>query len=288
MSINPLVVNVGVSVTHANVNVMVPVTKLDYIEMRLSTRLDITGRYRYITEVYAVVDNVQLNFESAYRHSFLVDDINTRVFTKGVLDAVAFTEEVVKTLIFIRDFKDTALLTEAKQIQLAKAIAEEMSVVDLRSLLVSKIIADGVAINDLADVVDGITFQAIKAIMNIAFTGDIATVASDKLLVDSQPVTDTPLLNLMLIKTDKFGFSDTASSNTGKALFDTQALQDAVRYAVNKALADAITLVEFTATSVNKPLTGFTAPLDAGLLIKQGYCDLTYFADDYIGETRAF
>lgn len=27
---------------------------------------------------------------------------------------------------------------------------------------------------------------------------------------------------------------------------------------------------------------------DSGVLLSQGYCDLTYFAEDYVGATRAF
>jgi len=272
MGINPLAVNVGVSVTHANVsvlithanvNVMVPVTKLDYIELHLSTSIDITGRYRYISEVSVVIDALHFHFAQSLKNSVDINDSEKIVVAKNSFESLEVTDVFLKVVSFARNFTEFENLTDAQQLQVAKAITDGLTLADAPLLLLYKAISDGVAINDSADLADGITFQAVKSVMNLVFAGDIAIVDFSKQIADNQFVIDAPSLELALFKSDYVALSNKATSETNKVLFDSQMLQDAVQFSVNKAFANTVTLVGLTTTSVIKPLIDVSTATDA-------------------------
>jgi hypothetical protein len=97
-----------------------------------------------------------------------------------------------------------------------KARADAFTFTELLSRSLTRTIQDGFAMNDSADLADGITYQTVKYVNNLAF------------------VTDAKVL----------------SSSLGKT--------------------DTVSLVS------------------AGILTSQSYCDLSYFAEDYVGNSRTF
>jgi hypothetical protein len=55
-----------------------------------------------------------------------------------------------------------------------------------------------------------------------------------------------------------------------------------------KGLAEAPTATDSAVIEAGKALIDSTSASDAGTLISQGYCDITYFAEDYVGTSRTF
>jgi hypothetical protein len=55
-----------------------------------------------------------------------------------------------------------------------------------------------------------------------------------------------------------------------------------------KGLAESPTATDSAAIAAGKALIDSTSASDAGILISQDYCDITYFAEDYVGTSRTF
>jgi hypothetical protein len=53
-------------------------------------------------------------------------------------------------------------------------------------------------------------------------------------------------------------------------------------------LADTTSAVDATSLSPEKAIADMIELADAGSLVAQNYCDITYFAEDYVGESRTF
>jgi hypothetical protein len=142
---------------------------------------------------------------------------------------------------------------------------------------------------------------------------DAAATSTTKLLADTTALNDSVVAVLIFIR----DFSDTASLADSKTLFispaysDTFSTNETVAHSISKALADSFALNDLSdaagpdwsfsdytnntvSTSDNsvvsndKGLSDSFSLADSGTLISQGYCDITYFAEDYVGEFRTF
>lgn len=140
----------------------------------------------------------------------------TRVISKYLGDSVVLVDVAQATIVVIRDFTDPASVPDSLTAVVTKPTSDAVANADTSTYAISKLLADGFALNDMADVGDGITFSFGQTVANVALIADNST---------RQP-------------------------QLGKA----------------EAISAA----------------------DSGSLINQGYCDLTYFAEDYVGATRSF
>jgi hypothetical protein len=142
---------------------------------------------------------------------------------------------------------------------------------------------------------------------------DVNTLSTDKGLSDSAVMSDTLVAVLIFIR----DFADTTSLADTKTLLISPAYSDAVTasetqaFSISKALADSFALNDLSdvagpdwvfsdytnnavSTSDSAVITqdkGYADSLstaDSGTLISQGYCDLTYFAEDYVGYNFTF
>jgi hypothetical protein len=92
--------------------------------------------------------------------------------------------------------------------------------------------------------------------------------------------------------TDSFSISDNTYLTPSK-VFDTDSfyLEDAITAInVDKVISDSVTMLD-SVVAVLVFFRGLTETLftsDSGLLVLQNYCDITYFATDYVGESRTF
>lgn len=149
---------------------------------------------------------------------------------------------------------------------------------------------------------------------------DVATLAEQISLGTSKSAADTQTLSdVIFIATtfnrafaDTTSFADATSFETGKVLADNITETDAASLAVTKLIADSLAMadsvvgINFTDTEndalaiddlgidddpawvLGKNLSETVSTSDSGLLIMQDYCDITYFAEDYVGTSRTF
>ena len=336
------------SIAGAVVTAVVPVSRLSHISLSLNATLDTSGRFKYLTELAIVMDSIAKEFSKPASDTANLVDASVLDFSKPASDSVELTETFTKLLTYIRSFADEYGLTDAQQLEVAKALQDSFDAVDFQSRVVEKSLNDGVAMNDLADLVDGITFQAVKSVMNMVFTGDVQQFAVSKSLNDTAQIVENVALSATLPRSDSVAASDAVSVEGGKTLFESQSLSDVANFAVAKVLTETLVFIESVNSSVSKTLAdnalltdalaaafikaltdgvgindaaettdglnlqavksfsnvAYAADVssrlispgksdvasvsDVGALVKQGYCDLTYFAEDYVGDARSF
>lgn len=137
-------------------------------------------------------------------------------FDRPLADSVAFSDTVYAVRLFERTFEDLVAPSDYRVFAVSKALSDALSTPDSAALTHTKLLSDGFALNDLADVGDGIMFLLVQHIANVAV------------------------------------ITDNVARQTVKGRIETISVTD------------------------------------SGLLVNQDYCDLTYFAEDYVGVARSF
>jgi hypothetical protein len=185
-----------------------------------------------------------------------------------LLQALAITGKFVEFI----NVDDTLTETDATTLAITKQLADITELAEQISLGVSKPLSDSTAMSDLfelattfnRDFADTTSFsdaatRSVDKLLEDSFTSiDAATFAVDKLITDSLAIIDSVV-----------GISFVDEENDGLAI-DDLGIDDDPEWNLGKNLSD-------TASTT-----------DAGLLIMQDYCDITYFLEDYVGETRTF
>ena len=213
----------------------IPVTALSYIQLNATTYVDLTGKYKLITDSTVVLDSKVLTFGKALVEQAVVTDQKTFEVGKGLSDSVTFLEEFTAVIVFIREFTDSAGVTDAVAIEAIKGLVDAISTSDTQTFDTTKLLQDGVAMNDAFDATDGSQWSFTKGVSNVVFVAESLAKA----------LTKAP-------------FTDDIS------------LLSAISLQPNKHLADNLG-------------TG-----DSGSLRSQGYADFSYFAEDYVGDSRTF
>jgi hypothetical protein len=239
---------------------------------------------------------------------------------------------------------DSVLLLDASKFDLAKALVDAYATLDSTSVAALKFLADGFAMNDGSEAVDGATYSFAKGISNVAFVNDATATAALKLLQDTQVMQDLVAKDLSRPIVDVFDVADDETVSALKGLSDSIEMQDSlvtlllflrdfaddvsvadsdtrvyslpkteqVAVADNdfidwtKILAHSVTSADVSVFLAEKPFSealsaaeakalsfttarveSVTVP-DVGLLSVQDYCDLSYFAEDYVGFSQSF
>lgn len=196
---------------------VVPVAEVDYVLLAVTATMDASGRYRYLTDAFTVVDNISFSLSKSLTDSFeFTDAAPTFVVTKAFADSVAFTEVFSAILIFLRDFTDTQVFTDASSWTMTKPFADSVGFTESTAFTLTRSFSDGFAMNDSFDMGDGAEFTFTKSINNVVF------------------------------------------------------LTDTISQIITKTVADSVTMS------------------DSGLGSMQSYCDITYFAEDYVGISFTF
>lgn len=206
----------GVSLS-VSVGRVIPAAEVDYVLLTVAASMDASGRYRYLTDAFAVSDNISFSLSKNFADTFDTTDTPPVLgVTKGLADSVSFTEVFSAILIFLRDFTDTQVFTDAPAWSMAKPIADTVAFTESKAFTLTRSFSDGFAMNDSFDMGDGAVFTVAKSINNVVFLNDV--------------------------------FSQI----------------------ISKTESDSVTMS------------------DSGLGSMQNYCDITYFAEDYVGISFTF
>jgi hypothetical protein len=273
----------------AAINALVPVSSVSYIDMTVGAELDTSGRYRYIVEAFAVVDAARFSLSKpasdATGGSF---DFMAKQTATNKADSLAVTDLFQKTLIFIRSFNDEPNLSDEVSFSLAKLVADQVSTSEALAKVASKLRVDSFYLADaaaklaakaLADAVtlaDDSSIQSFLGKADAFGVADAAVLAVEKLLDDQFTTVEELEFSISKILSDGFSLNDGAGVDDGFALIATKAVSNIA------FVSDAIS------RSVSRPLAHSFTLADGGLIVQQNYCDITYFAEDYVGSVTTF
>jgi hypothetical protein len=172
-----------------------------------------------------------------------------------------------------------------------KYLADLFSVTDTTSFSTSKIAdvdtftpVDNTALNTAKPLTDTISLNdtVITFLLILRNFTDTATPADAKTLLISPAYSDT------------FTTSDTATRSISKTLTDAFALNDladigdGIAFQFDDYTNNVVSTSDSAEVTSAKGLSDSLFSLDSGTLISQGYCDITYFSENYVGESRTF
>lgn len=201
----------------ASVAYVLPVTAISHVELAVSMEVDETGRYRYITDSYAVLDQTFITAAKKFADSVAITQTDPIfAIAKSLTDSVSMADAITVTLVFIRNFADSTGVSDTRAYSFVKSLVDSVSTTDQLYFATTKLLTDGVGMIDSFDLNDGATYTFTKALSNVSFA------------------------------------------------------TDAVVLTPQKGVNDSVTMDS------------------AGYLRSQGYCDFTYFAEDYVGDSRTF
>lgn len=110
---------------------------------------------------------------------------------------------------------------------------------------------------------------------------------------DTTSVTDASTRLISPTYTDIVTSADTIAFSHDKVFADGFAMNDLADaggpvWSFSDTTANIITMSDSSLLSNDKGVADSASASDSGVLYSQSYCDLTYFAEDYVGESRTF
>lgn len=137
---------------------------------------------------------------------------------------------------------------------------------------------------------------------------DAATLALGKTVGDTTAILDVQQMDTgkslqdALIAADTFTYTaqfqrafdelqqilDLVQSTVGKSVDDTTPVQDTSALTMAKGVNDSYSPVDTSSTSFDKRPADSSPITDTGTVVNQNYADPTYFAADYVGDSRTF
>jgi hypothetical protein len=103
-----------------------------------------------------------------------------------------------------------------------------------------------------------------------------------KALAESVGVQSSTLIETTYLRSFSDGFTATDDIDGVVTPEDDQKVQ------FFKNTTNTVGITDAAALQLSISLSEAPAATDSGLIVSQGYCDITYFAEDYVGESRTF
>jgi hypothetical protein len=109
-----------------------------------------------------------------------------------------------------------------------------------------------------------------------------------KSFADTSTVAESSVLRFSAAKADTVTTADAKTVDFSKVVADLANLADAAVRDFSKAASDTASLTDAVALVSRLGIIDQPTASDSGSLRMQDYCDFTYFAEDYVGESRVF
>ena len=247
-----------------------------------------------------------------FNDSFGVSERTLLLVQKFFTEALAVPEE--RFLLIGKGFFETTRMTETQAKDISKNLDDSDYVegntyfaqdyvshgFDIITMLDAVTLAPGKGLSDTARFSDSLTRGFSKSLFNtMGVTDDIDGQASIK---DDETMQFVKVLNEQTGSSDQFSrvvaftrkFADSAAAtdaairNCGKPLADPIFISDRSVLTTTKPFAEAMSVTENFAKAPNKVASDAMGVTDSGSLRSQGYVDFSYFAEDYVGDSRTF
>lgn len=168
---------------------------------------------------------------------------------------------------------------------------------------------------EIVVVAEAVALSVAKAFTEDSFgLADATTASVTKVLSNSVSITETFVATLIFIRnfSDAVTVSEVYAATITKALLDFASVSDAAAHTLTKSLSSGVAMndsfdagdgavfvftkdvsnIVFTddsrVLSTDKLIGDMIEPVDTGMLTVQNYCDITYFAADYVGVSQTF
>jgi hypothetical protein len=265
-------------------------TKTDNVVLAEEVAMDF---YKNLTDGAGLTDHQIMDFFKSLVDHATADDHYAAHVAKPQADAFEVMEDAVVS--FYKSLVDAVGLSDDEVIAFSKTLVDGSAASDKYVAAVDKSLTDGAGLVDshakaLTKLIqDQIT--ATDDFDGVASVNDDETMEFMKQTTDAFAVTDLFYRLVAYVRNfeDTAAFSDHLSYDSTKLLSDVPIINEQI----SKDLAKAPITDQFAVT--DKPSLGAglvkqdsTLFTDTGSLRSQGYCEFSYFAEDYVGASRTF
>jgi hypothetical protein len=258
------------------------------VAIAASVVLDELGFNKKVHDAVIVAEAKTFALSSLKTEVVAVPDTTRSAVTKVLAHSVSVVDVINIVKITLRTVNDTVTVATTTTKHAFKNLQHTVVPSDVVSRAVNKLLADAFALNDGTDVGDGSTYSFQKFINNVASVGDARFFAIAKTLTDQLGVADDVAIEAAKSLADAFSASSATFTSFSKALADTLTAADVAAVASTKLLSDTAGTADLAVRSTTKAVADSFGFSESGSVISQGYCDLTYFEADYVGEYRTF
>jgi len=277
----------------AGVVCVVPAAEIKYVELAVNAHLDTTGKFRYVMDIsIELVEELNIAFTKARSDAFGLSDITTRAISPKYSDSVSpLSDQPV--------FAVDKALTDESPLDDALAYSFDKPLVDATPEL-----ADALARSfdkSLADATPGMDDSAsstvTKSLIDSVTIQDVLEryIVALREFSESVDATDNSSWEFTAgTEAEQIGVGDTFAPVFAKAVSDAFSMNDSSEagdgstYSFAKFINNVVFSGDNLASAVTKPLSDSFDSLDSGLVVSQSYCDITYFAEDYVGASAIF
>ncbi|MFZ9326460.1 MAG: hypothetical protein ACO24H_03235 [Polynucleobacter sp.] len=279
-----------------------------------------------LVDSVSIVDQVDIAYDIGKVFDEFVTFVEGIVVVsgKGLVDIVVPVDSTA--FVTNKVLADTPVLQEFIGISFSRPVSDSFSMIDQADIAynIGKIFTDAYLLTDTATVTSGkgitdivsmvdnmdgdIEFGLIKSISELQFVTESLVRAVGKPITDTFTGIDQPSLGISRPVADSISFVDFVTITKTLAIYkaDIIALQEVFDLAVSKGISDSFAGVDTTAYSFAKVLddistisdqTAIDSSLqkvdnavlnDVGFVVIQDYCDITYFLEDYVGQSSHF
>ena len=255
---------------------------------------DVLDFYKSLANSTVATDAYVPNFGKTATEAPIAVDIYTYAATKALTDDPNVTDAYAYAL--ARAFAETPSLTDTNILSFFKTLSENPNFTDtINTLTLTKALTDAVtATDDLdaeASILDDQEMQFVKNTTNIATVAEsfVRVVAFLRSFSETPGLTDVNILGIGKTASENPAFSDTNYINFGKLLADTPGISEVFSLQVTLSpFTEAPGVTDSADVVPNKVFLETPSLTDAGSLRSQGYCDFTFFAEDFVGASRNF
>ncbi len=205
-------------------------------------------------------------------NSATLSDTHTKSIGKNISDDVVADDATITistAFALSTSLTDSLTITDSAQTQRGRPFSNSGYMVDSQTYFIGKLPSDVVLIAE-----------------QTAF--EITTEVSDSISVTEALVTDAASSALTKAVSDGSTLADSHAAAFNKALQESLDFTDSLELTGLKGYADSGLLSDSSVSSVESVQLDNASLTDSGSIINQGYCDITYFADDYVGVKRTF
>jgi hypothetical protein len=273
----------------------VPLAEIDYILMTVGARLDTTGLFRFIQDIVAVADGTAYSLTKPLSDEVTPPDAISVSALKALADGFAMNDgsEAVdgSTYSFSKGIQNVAFANDATATAALKALQDTQPVQELISKTLSR------PLSDLFDFTDDETVAALKGLSDSVTMEDTLVT----LLLFIRDFDDTVSVGDLratvftpAVKVEQISVADVDTFVYQKNLADSVDEEDgadilsALQHSTTKGFGNQIFAGEAKSLIFATSRVESVAVADAGLLSVQDYCDLSYFAEDYVGLSQSF
>jgi hypothetical protein len=221
-------------------------------------------------------------------------DSNFYALGKPLAHAAAIVDTDFKAV--AKFFTENPAMADTNILSFFKNLSENPNFTDtINTLALTKALTDAVNATDdfdgAASILDDQEMQFVKNTTNTAAITDAfaRVVAFTRSFSETPALTDVNILGIGKTASENPAFSDTNYVNFGKLLSEQPNFTDVLALQVTLSpFTEAPGVTDSADVVPNKVFTELPSLTDAGSLRSQGYCDFTFFAEDFVGASRNF